>query len=374
MQVMIVDDDPWIADLLKQIVLNVRPGVQVNCFGNVQSAFASWREVRYALVLADWNLPDGSGVNLLQKIRVEDRKTPLVMITGRSDRQSVLEVRRLGISAFITKPFDVPRVVACIEGLLPLQDFVPSAPITQDTFITYLSGLAAEDLDLPMLEQVKAQLQLGYRGESLDLRELASSWQGDPSLCMHLIAASNSAAYIGLGAQCISLSDALRRLGPRTSVNLAMGFALKQISMQGNLVLSVLMKDYLDNAASLAERVVPLAKQCGIEPAPLQTAALLHRIGELCVIYQAQKWENQGNTLDENLLMQAISDFAAPFAIKLKAQWGVPMVLRELIGVIYALPQAQVRREQVLMRLAAAINNSEPPATVDRLMRLAGLA
>lgn len=374
MQVMIVDDDPWIADLLKQIVLNVRPGVQVNCFADVQSAFASWRETRYALVLADWNLPDGSGVNLLQKIRVQDRETPLVMITGRSDRQSVLEVRRLGISAFITKPFDVPRVVACIEELLPLQDFVPTAPSIQEAFIAYLSGLAAEDLDLPMLEKVKEQLQLGYRGESLDLRELASSWQGDPSLCMHLIAASNSAAYIGFGAQCTSLSDALRRLGPRTSVNLAMGFALKQISMQGSLVLSVLMKEYLDSALSLAERVVALAKQCGVEPAPLQTAALLHRIGELCVIYQAYKWESQGNRLDESLLMQAVNDFSAPLAIKLKAQWSVPMVLREMIGAVYALPQAQIRREQVLMRLAAAINNSEPPATVDRLMRLAGLA
>ncbi|WP_339410280.1 MULTISPECIES: HDOD domain-containing protein [unclassified Pseudomonas] len=374
MQVMIVDDDPWIADLLKQIVLSLRPGIQVNCFGDMQSAFASWQEARYTLVLADWNLPDGSGVSLLQKIRLQDRETPLVMITGRSDRQSVLEVRRLGISAFITKPFDVPRVVACIEGLLPQQDFVATAPMTQEAFTAYLSGLTADGLDLPMLEQVKEQLQLGYRGESLDLRELASGWQGDPSLCVHLIAASNSAAYIGLGAQCTSLRDALRRLGPRTSVNLAMGFALKQVNMQDNLVLSVLMKDYLDNATALAERVVSLAKQCGIEPVPLQTAALLHRIGELCVIYQAYKWENQGNTLDENLLMQAICDFAAPFAIKLKAQWELPMALRELIGAVYALPQAQVRREQVLMRLAAAINNSEPPATVDRLSRLAGLA
>jgi HD-like signal output (HDOD) protein len=130
----------------------------------------------------------------------------------------------------------------------------------------------------------------------------------------------------------------------------------------------------LDSGVSLAERVVALAKQCGVEPAPLQTAALLHRIGELCVIYQAYKWESQGNRLDESLLMQAVKDFAAPLAIKLKAQWNVPMALRDMIGAVYALPQAQIRREQVLMRLAAAINNSEPPTTVDRLMRLAGLA
>ena len=62
-----------------------------------------------------------------------------------------------------------------------------------------------------------------------------------------------------------------------------------------------------------------------------------------------------------------------PFAIALKSQWGLPIALRELIGAIYALPQVQFRREQVLMRLAAALCNGEPPATVERLRRLAGL-
>lgn len=374
MQVMVVDDDPWIADLLKQIVLTVRPGVGVHCFVDVQSALSAWREASYALVLADWNLPDDSGLHLLQMIREQDRKTPLVMITGRADRQSVMAIRPLGISAFITKPFDVPHVVKCVEALLPKLDFVPTISVSQEAFTTYLKGLAEEDLDLPMLEKVKEKLQLGYRGESLDLRELAADWQSDTALCAHFIAVSNSATYIGHGGQCTSLSDALKRLGARTSVNLAMGFALKQTSIQGNLMLSVLLQEYVDSAARLAERVVSLAKQCGVEPAPLQTAALLHRLGELSVIYQVHKWESLGNKLEESLLMQSINDFAGPFAIKLKAQWKVPMALRELIGAVYALPQAQVRCDQVLMRLAAAINNNEPPATVDRLMRLAGMA
>lgn len=139
-------------------------------------------------------------------------------------------------------------------------------------------------------------------------------------------------------------------------------------------MLTVLMQDHVDSAVRLAERVVALAKQCGVEPAPLQTAALLHRMGELCVIYQVAKWESEGNKLDEPSLIQAVNDFAAPFAIKLKARWGVPRVLRELIGAVYALPPAQMRCDQVLMRLAAAINNSEPPAAIDRLMRLAGMA
>jgi HD-like signal output (HDOD) protein len=75
----------------------------------------------------------------------------------------------------------------------------------------------------------------------------------------------------------------------------------------------------------------------------------------------------------EETLTHAVRDFSAPFAIRLKARWGLPMVLRELIGAIYALPHMQVRREQIVMRLAAAMNNGEPEAAIERLKRLAGL-
>lgn len=57
------------------------------------------------MVMADWNLPDASGVSLLQTICAQDLKIPLVMITGRCDRESVLAVKALGISAFFTSRF-----------------------------------------------------------------------------------------------------------------------------------------------------------------------------------------------------------------------------------------------------------------------------
>ena len=95
MRVMIVDDDPWLADLLKQLVLNARPAAAVDCFGDAEHALNAWQRSRYQLVLADWNLPDDSGLSLLRRIRQHDGDTPLVMITGRSDRESVLAVRPL---------------------------------------------------------------------------------------------------------------------------------------------------------------------------------------------------------------------------------------------------------------------------------------
>lgn len=374
MRVMILDDDPWISDLLKQLVLSIRPVAQIDCFIDVASALDAWQPNTYQLVMADWNLPDAPGVNLLQKIRQKDQNTPLIMITGRADRDSVLAVKSLRISAFFTKPFQVSRVVQFLDALLPLDEPPQTVTLNTEDLISYLSGLSADELDLPLLASVKDKLQLGYGGASMDLRELANDWQHDPALCAHLIAAANGAAYLGLGQRCTNLNGALTRLGGLTSVNLAISQALRQTNTQLDGMLMTLVQAHLDDAEQLAEKVVLLAQQCGLDPAPLQCAALLHRMGELCVLYQTRKWENQGNSVDEETLSHAVRDFAAPFAVRLKARWGLPMVLRELIGAIYALPPMQVRREQVVMRLAAAMNNGESEADVERLQRLAGLA
>lgn len=374
MCVMIVDDDPWIADLLKQVVQTLRPSIQVHCFGDVRSALEAWSLETYVLVIADWNLPDEPGIAFLKKIREEDRLTPLVMVTGRADRDSVLAIKPLGISAFITKPFDVSYVASSLQVLLPAVDSCPRVPVPEIAFLEYMRNLSDEDLDLPVLGNVKDKLQLGYGGERLDLRELATDWQEDSALCAYLIAASNSAAYLGQGALCTCLSDALRRLGALTSINLAIGLALKQTCIEDSILPSLLIQRHIDSASNLAERVLDLAALSGVDPAPLQTAALLHRMGELCVIFHVLKWERHGEPLDEVSLQKAVDEFAGPFAIRLKAHWGIPRLLRELIGAVYGLPNSTVRKEQVVMRLAAALNNDESPETVDRLKRMAGIA
>lgn len=378
MRVMIVDDDPWIADLLKQLVLSLRPSAHIACFGNVRSAAQAWQSNPYRLVLADWNLPDDSGLSLLQTIRKGDQQTPLVMITGRADRDSVLAIRPLAISAYITKPFEIPQVLAVLERLLPPAESREADAPVQTELRAYLRGLGAADLDLPLLGDVKDKLQQVCQGVPLDFKVLAHEWQHNPALCAYLISAANSPAYLSTGKPCTGLNEALKRLGGRTSMNLAISLALRQTSSESNdPVLSAQLRVHLDASERLAEQVVDLARQCGLEPASLQVAALLHRMGELCVLYQAQEWakhaNGNGDSVDEHSLRQAMNDFAKAFAIELKARWGLPMALRELIGAAYLLPQAQVRREQVLMRLASALCNNEPAADIARLKRLAGL-
>lgn len=374
MRVMILEDDPWIADMLKQIVLSICPDAPVDLFSEVRDADEACKRISYQLVLADWALSDSTGVRLLHSVLHNNRPAPLVVVTGRADRENVLAARSLGIGTFISKPFHVQRVVARLKKLLPEIVKPSNEPLTEQDFIAYLGSLSAADLDLPLLSNVKDTLQLILKGEELDLRELVDSWQYDPALSAHLVAASNSSAYIGIGHPYMSLPEALQRLGGPTSLNMALCLALRQANEPSSSLVQVLAQAHLNDAEALSDQVTRLAQGCGVDPAPLQCAALLHRIGELCVIYQAQAWEHKGHSLSESSLRQAIGEFSNTFAINLKAHWGLPMALRDLIGAVYILPLAQFRREKVLMRLAAAEINGEEQASLERLRRLAGLA
>ena len=372
MRIMILEDDQLIADLLKQVVLSLRTAAQVDCFSAVQDALNAWEHAPYQLVIADWNLPDGTGFNLFEKIRRDDQHIPLVMVTGRADRASVLAVRRFNINDFISKPFQMPRLLECLEKLLNTAQPSPAPTDTQD-FLVYLGSLKEDDLDLPLLGNVKDKLQMSLRGEHVDLRRMLASWQHDPALVAHLLAIANSSAYLTIGKPCLSLIDALQRIGGPGCLNLAIALALRQANIVDNAYLKLLIQDYLDQAERLSAQVATLAQRCGLPPAPLQSAALLHRLGELCILFLAQDWVSQGHVLEDNQVLQAISAFSRPFAVSLKAHWHLPMSLRDLIGAVYALPHAQVHRDQVIMRLAAAELADEDPDTLERLRRLAGL-
>ena len=374
MRVMILEDDPWIADLLKQIVLSLRPAAQVRCLDSVAAALQDWQQHAADLVIADWNLPDDSGTQLLEQVQRDNSQVPLVMVTGRSDRDSVLEVKALGVSAFITKPFQVPKVLECLRQLLPPDEAESSAAaIAGDSFVDHLAGLPAGALDLPLQAGMLDGLQ-ETADEAPSAQQLNERWERDPALTARLIAAANSSQYNSANQACLSLADALRTLGPATALNIGLGLGLRPAAEleDGELKLQALA--YTEQAEHLAERASQLAEQCHFDPAPLHSAAVLHRLGELCVLHQAQLWKNAGKSLDAEQLQLALEQSSNVLAYRLKAHWRLPTPLRELIGACYGLASNNVKRETILMRLAVCELHPEPDHDdLARLRRLAGL-
>ncbi|NQD92282.1 HDOD domain-containing protein, partial [Pseudomonas sp. CrR25] len=313
-------------------------------------------------------------------VRRDNRQVPLVMVTGRADRDSVLEVRPLGISAFISKPFQVPKVLECLERLLPAaaNDTPPDTDADAQTpgagtFAEHLAELPASALDLPLQPGMLDGLQPDT-GEAPSAQRLNEHWQRDPALTARLVAAANSSLYNSAGTPCLSLIEALHTLGVATSLNIGLGLGLRPAAELKDDELQLHAVSHFEQLERLRARVGELATQCHIDPAPLQTAALLHRLGELCVLHQAQLWRDGGQALSSEQLEQALSSASNQLANRLKAHWRLPNALRELIGACYGLPGNNVRRENILMHLAASELGTDPDSNhLARLRRLAGI-
>ena len=72
----------------------------------------------YDLILVDWMLPDGSGLELVTQVKQDNPKTVIIVLSARDDKESEIEALRAGADDYIRKPFDFDVLVARIEARL----------------------------------------------------------------------------------------------------------------------------------------------------------------------------------------------------------------------------------------------------------------
>jgi len=72
----------------------------------------------YDLVLIDWMLPDGSGLDIIPQVKNKSPRTAVVVLSARDDKDSEIEALRSGADDYIRKPFDFDVLVARIEARL----------------------------------------------------------------------------------------------------------------------------------------------------------------------------------------------------------------------------------------------------------------
>ncbi len=73
----------------------------------------------HLLVLLDLNLPDMSGIDILQRIKTDSKlaRTPVVVLTTTDDRIEIQRCYDLGCNIYITKPVDYERFANAIQQL-----------------------------------------------------------------------------------------------------------------------------------------------------------------------------------------------------------------------------------------------------------------
>ncbi|MGZ6123493.1 MAG: sigma-54-dependent transcriptional regulator [Myxococcales bacterium] len=81
------------------------------------AAESSFRGRRPDVVVADYQLPDGNGLELLTRLRTIDRNVPVVMLTGFGTIDLAVRAIKQGAEQFLSKPVDVPALLAIVERI-----------------------------------------------------------------------------------------------------------------------------------------------------------------------------------------------------------------------------------------------------------------
>ncbi len=111
--VMIIDDQPAARNLLKKMLKELQiEEVFEAANGQEAMRFLDSAPDMIDLVICDWNMPSVSGIELLKQVRSTGSQIPFLMVTGRADKDSVVEAKGAGVSGYIAKPFSQTQLEA----------------------------------------------------------------------------------------------------------------------------------------------------------------------------------------------------------------------------------------------------------------------
>ena len=116
--VLIVDDEDAIRDMLR-MALEL---VDFRCLdaANTRDAYRMIVDENPDLVLLDWMLPGGSGLELLHRLKRGDNTSdlPVIMLTAKTAEDNIVQGLEVGADDYITKPFAPRELIARVKALL----------------------------------------------------------------------------------------------------------------------------------------------------------------------------------------------------------------------------------------------------------------
>ena len=119
MKVLIIEDEKLLADSIQSVL--ERKGFEVECVYDGETG-AEYAELGiYDLLILDVMMPKMNGCQVAREVRAKRCGTPILMLTARSELEDRIEGLNAGADYYLTKPFDIRELLACINALLRRQ-------------------------------------------------------------------------------------------------------------------------------------------------------------------------------------------------------------------------------------------------------------
>lgn len=194
-RVLIIEDDRHIAEGLQ---LNlVMQGYEVEVAADGRAGLQRWQEWRPHLIVLDIMLPGMDGLDVLQNIRLEDERLPVLILSAKAMAEDRIKGLALGVDDYLTKPFHLEEFLLRVKRLLTRvawedghdggRDFAAIGPTynfggNSINFTTHTAQCAGGPITLTEIEEKLLKLFIVNRGKPLSRRqliELVWGYEGD---------------------------------------------------------------------------------------------------------------------------------------------------------------------------------------------------
>ncbi len=120
MLVLVVDD----FSTMRRIVKNILRQLGFNNIIEADDGTTAWeilQKQKIDFIVSDWNMPQMTGIELLRKVRADEKfaDLPFLMVTAEAQQENILEAAQAKVSNYIVKPFTADTLKKKIEKIFP---------------------------------------------------------------------------------------------------------------------------------------------------------------------------------------------------------------------------------------------------------------
>jgi DNA-binding response OmpR family regulator len=182
-RVLVVDDEPTIGEVVARYL--ERAGYRAAIAATGRDALSSAAAERPDVVVLDLMLPDLDGLEVMRRLRRDDREhTAIILLTARGEESDRVTGLRLGADDYVVKPFSPAELVARVDAVLRRIE-----PVREREEVLHINGLEIDAtarrvrLDDTVVELTPREFELllflaRHPGEAFTREELMSRvWQ-----------------------------------------------------------------------------------------------------------------------------------------------------------------------------------------------------
>ena len=191
-EILIVEDEPDIRELMAFHLSKDNFFIDTASDGRI--AYDKLLKNKYHLVVVDWMIPEISGLYLISWMKKPNHiqyKTPILMVTAKSDPANIILGLETGADDYMVKPFDFDVLRARVQNLLKRGDFLESTKQQEkENHIlsvgelvlnkkSHEATLKGQPLDLTYSEFHLLEILLSNQGRVLSRKQITSHIQGE---------------------------------------------------------------------------------------------------------------------------------------------------------------------------------------------------